>query len=111
MQKDTLYKVFTGYFYMLDEAGNITNNYKDKCLFKDTYGLVFFIHAASKGRCYAVYFARDSHEWNARTVFPVGKIIEESNRICIKTRYNTFVWDSTSGPSKEQVASLFQWVK
>ena len=96
---------------MLDEAGNITNNYKDKCLFKDTYGLVFFIHAASKGRCYAVYFARDSHEWNARTVFPVGKIIEESNRICIKTRYNTFVWDSTSGPSKGQVASLFQWVK
>ncbi len=111
MQEGTLYKVFAGYFYMLDEAGNTTNNYKDKCLFKDTYGLVFFIHAASKGRCYAVYFARDSHEWNVRTFFPVGKIIEENNRICIKTRYNTFVWDYTSGPTQEQITSLFQWVK
>lgn len=42
MQEDTLYKAFTGYFYMLDEAGSITNNYNDKCLFKETYGLVFF---------------------------------------------------------------------
>ena len=111
MQEDTLYKVFAGYFYMLDQSGNITNNYKDKSLFKDTYGLVFFIHAASKGRCYAVYFARDSHEWNVRTVFPVGKVIEESNRIFIKTRYNTFAWDSTSGPTKEQIIPLFQWIK
>ena len=42
MQKDSLYKVFAGYFYMLDEAGNVTNYYKDKDLFKNTYGLVFF---------------------------------------------------------------------
>ena len=111
MQEGTLYKVFSGYFHMLDETGNITNNYKDKCLFKGTYGLVFFFHAASKGRCYAIYFARDSREWNLRTVFPTGKIIEESNRLCIKTRYNTYVWDSTSGPTEDQIASLYLWVK
>ena len=42
MQKDSLYKVFAGYFYMLDEGGNVTNYYKDKDLFKNTYGLIFF---------------------------------------------------------------------
>ena len=111
MKKDSLYKVFAGYFYMLDESGNATNYYKDKGLFRNTYGLVFFIHAATKGRGYAFYFARDEREWNLRTVFPTGQLVEEDNRICIKTRYNTFVWDSTHGPTKEQIASLFQWVK
>ena len=111
MRKDSLYKVFAGYFYMLDEGGNVTNYYKDKDLFKNTYGLVFFIHAATKGRCYGLYFARDERGWNYRTVFPTGLLIEEDNRICIKTRYNTYVWDSTAGPTIKQVESLFQWVK
>ena len=111
MTKDSLYKVFAGYFGMLDERGNVTSYFKDKALFKNTYGLVFFIHSATKGRCYAFYFARDERGWNYRTVFPTGRVIEENNRVCIKTRYNTYVWDSTAGPTNEQVASLFQWVK
>lgn len=107
MRKDSLYKVFAGYFYMLDEGGNVTNYYKDKDLFKNTYGLVFFIHAATKGRCCGLYFARDERGWNYRTVFPTGLLIEEDNRICIKTRYNTYVWDSTAGPTSKHAESLF----
>ena len=111
MKKSSLYKVFVGRFYMLDELGKTTNKYKRYSLFRNTAGLVFFIHAATKGRCYALYFARDDHAWNYRTVFPTGLIIEENNCISIKTRYNTFVWDATSGPTSEQTESLFQWVK
>ena len=111
MEKKALYKVFIGRFYMLDEQGNATNYYKDKDLFRNTYGFVFFIHAATKGRCSAIYFARDDSGRNYRTVFPTGRIIEENSRMGIKTGYNSFVWDSASGPTSEQVESLFLWIK
>lgn len=111
MERSTLYKVFAGYFHMLDECGNAATDYKRYTLFKRTYGIVFFLNAATKGRCHAVYFARDDRGWNFRTTFPTGTITEESNQIRIKTRYNSFVWDSTMGPTQEQADSLFQWIK
>lgn len=111
MEKGSLYKVFAGNFYMLDGYGNATNNYKDKALFRNTYGLAFFIHTATAGCGYAIYFARDKRDWNLRTIFPTGRIVEEANRISIKTRYNTFVWDATEKPADDRIESLYQWVQ
>lgn len=110
MERDALYKVFAGHFYMLDENGESTEDYKDKDLFRNTYGLVFLIHAATNGRCYALYFARDDHDWNFRTVFPVGKLVEEGTHVCIKTRYNSYVWDSAM-IEQEKIEDLYKWVK
>ena len=111
MKTDSLYKAFPGRFYVLDENGKPTDNYKDKALFKNTYGIAFFINSATKGRGYVIYFARDEKEWDLRTVFSVGKIIENDNIISLKTRYNTFVWDATCGPTTGQTNSLLQWIK
>ncbi len=109
--RDALYKVFAGKFYMLDANGDPTDYYKDMSLFKNTYGLVFLIHAASKGRCYAYYFARNDTGWNFRTVFPVGQIIESEDEIKIKTRYNYYVWRYSEDITSAKIESLFQWVK
>lgn len=111
MKKGSLYKVFAGHFHMLDANGNVASDYKGMTLFRNTYGLAFFIHAATKGRGYAFYFAWSEWGGHCRTICPAGLIIEENNRISIKTRYNTFVWDAASGPTSEQAESLFQWVK
>ena len=111
MKQGMLYKVFAGYFYMLDDKGCKTDYYKEYGLFKNTLGLVFFIHSASKGRCYAIYFAKDKNGRDYRTTFPVGKLIDEEEKISIKTRYNTFVWEYSSDINKEQIDSLYQLVK
>lgn len=109
-EKETLYKVFAGCFYILDENGKVVENHKDKALFKNTYGLAFFINSATKGRGYVLYFARDNSGWNFRTTFPVGKIIETDNKICLKTRYNTFVWDDSNLPENKLIEELYEWV-
>ena len=111
MKKDSLYKVFAGQFSLLDENGENTDFYKNYDLFKNTYGLAFFINAATKGRCYVFYFARDNNGWNYRTVFPIGRLIESQNKICIKTRYNTFVWNVVDESQKAQIESVYEWVK
>lgn len=110
MKKDSLYKVFAGNFSLLDENGEKTDYYKDYDLFRNTYGLAFFINAATKDRCYALYFARNNTGWNFRMVFPVGKVIESQNKMCIKTRYNTFVWDAIDNSQKDMIESLYEWV-
>ena len=56
MKTDSLYKAFPGRFYVLDENGKPTDNYKDKALFKNTYGIAFFINSATKGRGYLTTF-------------------------------------------------------
>ena len=109
--KNDLYKAFAGSFYMLDKNGNSTDYYKDYSLFKNTFGIAFFIQASTKDRCWAIYFARDYSEWNFRTVFPVGKIIETDDEISIKTRYNYFVWRNSKEITEERIESLFQWIK
>ena len=111
MKNGSLYKIFAGCFYMLDAKGQKVNYYKDYCMFKNTFGLAFFINSSSTGRCYVIYFAQDNNGWNYRTVFPVGKLIEEENRVCIKTRYNTFVWEQSEFIKSDQIESLYQWVK
>lgn len=113
MEYYPLHKVFAGCFYMLDEKGEKTNYYKQYDLFRNTYGLAFFINTKTKGRGYVVYFGRDEKGicWNVRTVFPAGKVIEENDRMCLKTRYNTFVWDATTNPSTDLIESLYEWVK
>ena len=107
----SLYKVFAGKFYMLDENGVPTDYYKDKSIFRNTYGLVFLIHASTKDRCFAYYFARDDSDWNFRSVFPVGRIIESENEIRIKTRYNYYVWRKSDDITSEKIESLYQWVE
>lgn len=111
MKKDSLYKVFAGQFSLLDENGEKANFYKNYDLFRNTYGLAFFINAATKGRYYVLYFARNNNGWDCRTVFPVGRLIESQDKMCIKTRYNTFVWDAIENSQKDMIESLFVWVK
>lgn len=111
MKKDSLYKVFAGRFSLLDENGEKTDYYKSYDLFKNTYGLAFLINASTKGRCYVLYFARNNKGLDFRTVFPVGKLIEENNKICIKTRYNTFVWDTVDDSQKVQIEAIYKWIK
>ena len=111
MKENDLFKVFVGEFSMLDENGKPTNYYKKYDLFKNTYGIVFFIQAKTKGRCWGIYFARDEGGWNYRTVFPVGKLIDDNNTLMIKTGHNSFVWHYSNNISEEKIESLFQWVK
>ena len=113
MEKGSLYKVFAGRFYLLDAAGRIIDHIDtNNALFLNTYGLVLMIQAATKGRCYAYYFARhDGADDCCRTIFPIGRIAEEDGKVSLKTRYYTYVWDSTSYLSSDNIETLFQHVK
>ena len=112
MKKNSLYKVCSGCFSVLDTEKNDAIKNSRYALFNNTYGLVFLIYGSTKDRCSAYYFARGIKDgWNFRTWFPVGKIIEEENQVSIKTRYSYFVWTESDVYSQEQLSELKEWVK
>jgi len=102
---------FPGRFLMKCPDGTPAEDYKGYSMFRNTYGYVFLLEAATKGRGWAIYFARDSKGHDFRTTFPVGRLSISTDAVEIKTRYNTFSWDNTLLTQDDGLESLLQWIR
>ena len=98
MKNGSLYKVFAGCFYMLDAKGQKVNCYKDYSMFKNTFGLAFFINSSSTGRCYVIYFAQDNNiksrnEFNVSAFYSLTITVKVYHRFIMSNNNHTYSED------------------
>lgn len=110
MKRSTV-KVYCGHFSMLDDGGKPTDYYKEYGIFRNTYGFVFFVPAKTKGRYWAIYFGRTKEDWNVRTTFRTGLLIEEEQRVMLKNAYNYYAWDTEKEITNDDKESLWEYIR